>query len=127
MPLRKKPGHGTDLGKTLPKALEAWARQASGSTRQKTFPGIMTFVQGPEDLLMIAKVAIPHLAVGWEGGARRLGSRGLAVNLLVVDVRGHENVTRGGLHHQLVRGEVRKASGIINVLNIWVTFPKERY
>ena len=69
MPIGKKyPGHGTDLGKTLPEALEAWARFASGGVRQKTFPGLMTFVRGPEDLLMVAKVAIPHLSVGWEGG-----------------------------------------------------------
>lgn len=68
MPFSKKPGHGTDLGETLPEALQAWARFASGGARQKTFPGIMTFVRGPEDLLMIAKVAIPHLAVGWESG-----------------------------------------------------------
>jgi hypothetical protein len=50
-------------------------------------------------------------AVQWEGGARRLGSRRFAVNLLVVDVRGHENVTRGGFHHQLVRGEVGAEGG----------------
>ncbi len=65
---KKYPGHGTDLGETLPEALEAWSKFLSGGVRQKTFPGIMTFVQGPEDLLLIAKVAVPHLAVGWESG-----------------------------------------------------------
>ena len=53
-------------------------------------------------------------AVQWEGGARRLGSRRFAVNLLVVDVRGHENVTRGGFHHQLVRGEVGAEGGVVD-------------
>lgn len=57
----------TELGETLPEALEAWSRFLSGRVRQKTFPGIMALAQGPEDLLLIAKVAIPNLAVGWEG------------------------------------------------------------
>ena len=60
------PEYGTDLGKTLPEALRAWARFAHGGVRHKMFPRVMSLVQGSNDLLLVAKVAIPRLAVHWE-------------------------------------------------------------
>ncbi len=58
----------TDLGDTLPKALDAWSKLGHEGARQRLFPDVLGLVRGHDDLRTVAQVAIPLLAVGWESG-----------------------------------------------------------